>query len=72
EEARLMRLCELNVLAQAINVAETTLLQDAWNRGQPVSIHSLIYGLDNGILRQLGPSLARAEAVEVRKRELGW
>lgn len=71
-EARLMRLCELNVLTQAINVAETTLLQDAWNRGQQVSIHSLIYGLDNGILRQLGPSLARAAAVEVRKRELGW
>jgi len=72
DEARFMRLCELNVLTQAINVAETTLLQDAWNRGQPVSIHSLIYGLDNGILRPVGPSLARAEAVETRKRELGW
>ena len=72
DAARLTRLCELNVLAQAINVAETTLLQDAWNRGQQVSIHSLIYGLDNGILRQLGPSLTRADAVEARKRELGW
>lgn len=72
DEARLARLCELNVLAQAINVAETTLLQDAWNRGQQVAIHSLIYGLDNGILRQLGPSLAHADAVELRKRELGW
>jgi carbonic anhydrase len=72
DEARLMRLCELNVLTQAINVAETTLLQDAWNRGQQVAIHSLIYGLDDGILRQVGPSLVRAEAVETRKRELGW
>jgi carbonic anhydrase len=72
DDTRLMRLCELNVLSQAINVAETTLLQDAWNRGQPVSIHSLIYGLDNGILRQLGPSLAHGEAVEARKRALGW
>jgi carbonic anhydrase len=70
--ARLMRLCELNVLSQAINVAETTLLQDAWSRGQPVAIHSLIYGLDNGILHQLGPSLEEASAVEPRKRALGW
>ena len=69
---RMMRLCELNVLTQAINVAETTLLQDAWGRGQEVSIHSLIYGLDNGILHQLGPSLAAPAAVEERKRELGW
>jgi carbonic anhydrase len=69
---RMMRLCELNVLTQAINVAETTLLQDAWGRGQEISIHSLIYGLDNGILQQLGPSLAAPAAVEERKRELGW
>jgi carbonic anhydrase len=69
---RMMRLCELNVLTQAINVAETTLLQDAWGRGQEVAIHSLIYGLDNGILHQLGPSLAAPAAVEERKRELGW
>jgi carbonic anhydrase len=72
EHARMMRLCELNVLSQAINVAETTLLQDAWGRGQEVAIHSLIYGLDNGILRQLGPSLAAPAAVEQRKRSLGW
>jgi len=70
--ARMMRLCELNVLSQAINVAETTLLQDAWARGQPVAIHSLIYGLDNGILHQLGPSLEEPSAVEQRKRALGW
>jgi carbonic anhydrase len=70
--ARMMRLCELNVLSQAINVAETTLLQDAWSRGQPVAIHSLIYGLDNGILHQLGPSLDEPSAVEQRKRALGW
>jgi carbonic anhydrase len=72
EHARMMRLCELNVLSQAINVAETTLLQDAWGRGQEIAIHSLIYGLDNGILHQLGPSLAEPGAVEQRKRALGW
>ena len=72
DPSRMTRLCELNVLSQAINVAETTLLQDAWSRGQPIAIHSLIYGLDNGILRQLGPSLEAPAAVEQRKRELGW
>jgi carbonic anhydrase len=72
EDSRLIRLCELNVLSQAINVAETTLLQDAWGRGQQVAIHSLIYGLDNGILHRLGPSLEAPAGVEERKRALGW
>ncbi len=72
DEARHTRLCELNVLSQAINVAETTLLQDAWQRGHVVSVHSLIYGLDNGILRCLGKSFNGPEDVQVRKRELGW
>lgn len=72
DHARMIRLCELNVLAQSINVAETTLLQDAWGRGQPVSIHSLIYGLDNGILHSLGASFDSPDDVQVRKRELGW
>ncbi len=72
DHARHMRLCELNVLAQAINVGETTLLHDAWARGQEVSVHSLIYGLDNGILRSLGPSFDRPEDVLKRKGELGW
>jgi carbonic anhydrase len=69
---RLMRLCELNVLWQAINVAETTLLQDAWARGQQIAIHGLIYGLENGVLQRLGPSLDNPSAVQQRKLELGW
>lgn len=72
DHERLMRLCELNVLAQAVNVAQTTLLQDAWERKQEVSIHALIYGLDNGILRKLGPTLSDRDALQRRKRELGW
>ena len=72
DHARLVRLCELNVLSQAINVAETTLLQDAWGRGQEVSIHSLIYGLDNGILQSLSTSFDGPEDVLKRKAELGW
>ncbi|MGH8176539.1 MAG: carbonate dehydratase [Steroidobacter sp.] len=69
---RMMRLCELNVLSQAINVAETTLIQDAWARDQKIAVHSLIYGLDNGILQTVGPSLKTPDDVQKRKRELGW
>jgi carbonic anhydrase len=47
------RLCELNVLAQAKHVARTTILEDAWSRGQPVSIHSWIYRLETGLIRPL-------------------
>jgi carbonic anhydrase len=42
------RLCELNVLANAKNVARTTIIEDAWERGQEVDIHSWIYRLDSG------------------------
>jgi carbonic anhydrase len=72
DEARLARLCELNAITQAVNVAETTLMQDAWARGQQVAVHSLCYGLDNGILRNLGPSLESVEDVARVKESLGW
>ena len=52
------RLCELNVLAQARHVAHTTILADAWERGQKISIHSWIYRLDNGIITPLRSSIA--------------
>jgi carbonic anhydrase len=47
------RLCELNVLAQARHAARTTIVEDAWERGQEISIHSWIYRLDNGIITPL-------------------
>jgi carbonic anhydrase len=52
-EAREDRLCELNVLEQAIHVCETTVVQDAWERGQGLTVHAVIYRLDDGILRDL-------------------
>jgi carbonic anhydrase len=52
-EAREDRLCELNVLEQAINVCQTTIVQDAWERGQSLSVHAWIYRLDDGLLRDL-------------------
>jgi carbonic anhydrase len=52
-EARLARLCELNVIEQAQHVCETTVVQDAWARGQTLSVHALIYGIEDGLLRDL-------------------
>jgi carbonic anhydrase len=52
-EARVDRLCELNVLEQAVHVCETTVVQDAWRRGQPLDVHAWIYGLEDGLLRDL-------------------
>src|SRR5690242_13720008 len=52
-EAREDRLCELNVLEQAIHVCETTIVQDAWERSQALTVHAVIYRLDDGILRDL-------------------
>jgi len=51
--ARVDRLCELNVLEQASHVCETTVIQDAWARGQDVNVHAWIYGLRDGRLRDL-------------------
>jgi len=51
--AKLDRLCELNVLSQARHVARTTIVEDAWVRGQDIAIHSWIYRLDQGILTPL-------------------
>ena len=52
--ARADRLCELNVIDQARHVCETTVVQDAWARGQALDVHAWIYGLSNGRLRDLG------------------
>ncbi len=50
---RLDALCELNVLEQALNVCETTVVQDAWARGQSVVVHGWVYGLHDGLLQDL-------------------
>jgi carbonic anhydrase len=63
-EARVNRLCELNVLEQALNVCETTVVQDAWARGQPLSVHGWIYGLGDGLLRDLGFTVDAAAGAE--------
>jgi carbonic anhydrase len=64
------RLCELNVLEQAVHVCETQIVQDAWARGQGLTVHAWVYSLDDGLLRDLklwvtapfevAPALAKA------------
>ncbi len=65
---RLDRLCELNVLEQVVNVARTTVVQDAWARGQTLSIHGWVYGLHDGLLRDIGPTVAASSEVGPRYR----
>jgi carbonic anhydrase len=61
QEARLDRLCELNVIEQARHVCQTTIVQDAWRRGQPLTVHSWIYALRDGLLRDLAFTVSTAE-----------
>jgi carbonic anhydrase len=55
------RLVELNVAEQVINCAQTTVVQDAWDRGQELTLHSWVYGLKDGLLRDLGMTVSSAE-----------
>jgi len=51
------RLCELNVIEQVANVCQTTIVRDAWERGQPLTVHGWIYGLRDGLLRDLNTTV---------------
>ena len=53
------RLAELNVLTQVANVCRTTVVMDAWRRGQELTVHGWIYGLQDGLLRDLGLTVTR-------------
>jgi len=64
DEARWRALCELNVIEQVRNVARTTLVGDAWNRGQPLMLHGWIYGLADGRLQDLQASVKDGAELE--------
>jgi carbonic anhydrase len=64
EKHRADRLCELNVIEQVSNTARTTIVQDAWVRGQELSIHGWCYGLQDGLLRDLEVSVCAADQME--------
>jgi carbonic anhydrase len=61
--ARHGRLCELNVAAQVANVCHTTIVQDAWRRGQPLAVHGWIYELADGLLRDLDLVVQSADQI---------
>ena len=65
-EKRHDRLCELNVLEQVINVCQTYVVQDAWQRGQPLTVHGWIYGLKDGLMHDLGITVHRPEDLQSR------
>lgn len=65
---RVARLCELNVLEQVTHVCRTTIVQDAWARGQPLEVHGWIYGLADGLLRDLGLRVPDGGSLEGRYR----
>jgi carbonic anhydrase len=60
------RLCELNVLEQVSNVCQTTIVQDAWERGQPLTVHGWVYGLKDGLLRDLGMAVGSPEELSAK------
>ena len=60
---RIDRLCELNVIEQVANVCRTTVVRDAWNRGQSLAVHGWVYGLTDGVVRDLGTTATNLEEV---------
>ena len=77
ERLRADLLVELNVIEQVVNVARTTVVQDAWSRGQKLSLHGWVYGLSDGLLKDLrisldGPQDIESTYVEAVKAEARW
>lgn len=63
------KLCELNVIEQVLHVAQTSILQEAWNRGQEIAIHGLIYGISNGLIKNLDATIRNIDEIDMRYRE---
>jgi carbonic anhydrase len=62
------RLCELNVVEQVVNVCQTTVVQEAWERGQQVAVHGWIYGINDGLVNDLGFSVNSQEELAAAYR----
>jgi carbonic anhydrase len=60
------RLCELNVIEQVVNVCETTIVKDAWARGQDLTVHGWTYRLETGLVNDLGMSISSTEEMNLR------
>lgn len=68
EEAQVDRMCELNVIQQVANVSHTTIVQNAWHRGQPLAIHGCIYGIKDGVWKNLNVTISGPEQVPPQYR----
>jgi len=68
DEQRFDRFCELNVIEQVYNVCHTTIVQGAWRRGQDLSIHGWIYGLQDGLLKDLGVTITQPDEISALYR----
>jgi carbonic anhydrase len=66
EQDRFDRLCELNVIEQVVHVCQTESVQQAWARGQALTVHGWVYGVHDGLARDLGISLANAPELDSR------
>ena len=64
EPGRFDRFCELNVIEQVYNVCHTTIVQGAWRRGQPLAVHGWIYGLSDGLLKDLNLCITGADEID--------
>ena len=64
EQVLLNRLCELNVIEQVLNVCQTTVIREAWHRGQSLTVHGWIYGLHDGLVHDLGISVDAVNKVQ--------
>jgi carbonic anhydrase len=69
-ESRVDRLCELNVVRQTLNVCHTTIVQDAWRRGQDLEVHGWIYGIADGLIKDLGVNLSSLAEMRDLEREI--
>jgi carbonic anhydrase len=69
EHGRSAALCELNVIEQVVNVAQSTVLQDAWARGQNVTLHGWVYGLSDGLLHDLHMTITGDSDLDALYRE---
>ena len=67
-DAKLRKLCELHVAEQVVNIARTTVVRDAWMRGQSLTLHGWIYGIEDGLLRNLGLELDGGNDVQQKMR----
>ena len=65
ESIKHARLCELNAIEQVVNVCQTTIVQDAWARGQPLSVHGWVYSLLDGRVRNMGMDVSSPEDLPV-------